>query len=214
MADDVYQWDAQNMLDGTSSYSILFHPIPLIVAMVKESTYPATAQYISGKDGSAPSQLAWRGVGALSARVQRHRGVRSAESEWQAETKMASFQGSNSRDIFSDFFCVKIWDHLSQIEYLTVSDSIWVSWVDILLRWGAAFQDEPLRPVPTVPLPMLTRALCRCWSMLIDVSMLILTHAGKHRHVLGIARVGTDSQTILVWMWFDSQLRGIVVPSG
>lgn len=32
------------MLDGTSSYSMLFHPI-LIVAMVKESTYPATAQY-------------------------------------------------------------------------------------------------------------------------------------------------------------------------
>ena len=49
---------------------------------------------------------------------------------------------------------------------------------------------------------------------LIDVSMLILNHAGKHRHVLGIARVGTDSQTILVWIWFDSQLRRIVVPSG
>lgn len=158
---------------------------------------------ISGKDGSAPL-LAWRGVGALSPRVQRHRGVRSAESEWQAETKMASFQGSNSRDISSQFFCVKIiWVKLSIWQYLSILGRHLTEMRGSLSRRTASpCADCAIANVDQGTVP------------LIDVSMLILNHAGKHRHVLGIARVGTDSQTILVWIWFDSQLRRIVVPSG
>lgn len=149
-------------LPAIPCYSILFWLWPW-----SRSQHIQQQLSISGKDGSAPS-LAWRGLGALSPRVQRvqrHRGVRSAESEWQARRWHRSRAPA---EIFPvNFFVSKfeiIWVKLSIWQCLTVSDSIWVSWVGILLRWGAAFQDEPLRPVPTVPLPMLTRALCR-WSM-------------------------------------------------
>ena len=107
---------------------------------------------ISGKDGSAPL-LAWRGVGALSPRVQRHRGVRSAESEWQAETKMASFQGSNSRDISSQFFCVKIiWVKLSIWQYLTVSEYL----------GSASYWDEG-QPFKTNRFALCRLCHCQCW---------------------------------------------------
>ena len=195
-------------LPAIPCYSILFWLWPW-----SRSQHIQQQLSISGKDGSAPS-LAWRGLGALSPRVQRvqrHRGVRSAESEWQARRWHRSRAPA---EIFPvNFFVSKfeiIWVKLSIWQCLTVSDSIWVSWVGILLRWGAAFQDEPLRPCADCAIANVDQGIVP----LIDVSMLILNHAGKHRHVLGIASVGTDSQTILVWIWFDSQLRRIVVPSG